>query len=442
MASKPYDVPDWGSNMAQPLLYHIRLIQDFLGMPLTGGNVDYSVCDHTEYPNNADPLHPDHKLREDIVKAVKWVIADLAKKGLWHISQEWLGVTAGVNEYVLPRTLIAPLSIRYRYSGSSPARWSAPLDIIYPDEYWTEHWETYQGVYPQYATLRQSQGHPLHYGGTITTANTENPPILIDVSANFAITQSGMEIDTGDRVFNTTKQSVGYVDYLTASTWKVQSGASGVSGNDITDSAMGGKGVVIGDILQFADTSWRLITAVNGNTVTLSSIIHRNAVPITDAITAFKIGTANRIVISGGNFFVTDTVEGMLGGATTGFAVNDTYAIEARVGEVDMLEIRPAFSFTDTAPTQSLMVQFWGYPPEPLRSHHEVGLPDVYEDLVRTKAIEYAIARDTGVIIPYPITLLEIAKQRHIHNVRSGDRYTRIMPANIRRPGYAFEFSP
>lgn len=410
-------------------------------MPLTGGNVDYSVCDHTQYPNNTDPLHPDHKLREDIVKAVRWVIADLAKHGSWHISREFLGVTAGVNEYVLPRKVIAPLAIQYRYSGSSPDRWAPPIDIIYPDEFWSEYWETFSGIYPQFATIRQSQGHLVHHEGTVTTANTENPPILIDSAANFATTQSGMEIDSGDRVFNKTKGSFGYVDYLTATTWKVQGAADSVSGNDVTDGAIGGAGVTIGDLFQFADNSWRLITAVNGNTVTLSSIIHRNAVPIADAVDSFKIGVANRIVISGGDFFVTDTVEGMLGGSASGFALNDAYHIEARVSEVDVLEIRPAFSTTDTAPTRSLMVQFWGYPPVPTRSHHEVGLPDHYEDAIRTKAIEYAIARDTGVVMPYPLTLREIAKQRRIHNVGSGDRYTRMTPGNVRRSGYAYQFT-
>jgi len=428
--------------MAQELLYHIRLLQDAMGMALTGGNVNYEDVDYAEYPDNTDPLHSDAKLREDILRGVYWVISDIAKQGGWQIKEEYMSVTAGVNEYVIPKNVVAPLALRFFFGN----RWTAPVDIIDPDEFHSDYWEEYQGVYPEYATLHVSQGRESHIESTITTANSDDPLVIHDSNQNFATTLSGQEIDRGDYVFNDTGGSYGFVDYLDITTSKVSAAAGTVSGNTVTAAAIGAASpaVAVGDILQLADNSWSLIISISGNDATCSRKVHGDSPTLATAATSFNIGTSNQVVIQDTSFFVDDLVEGLIGGDDNDLDLNDIYNIQARVPTIDILKIRPAFNFTDSEPTRSMKLEFWGLPPKPVKPFHEIGLPDHYEQAVHTKAKEFTMARDTGQSMPYSMTINEVAKQRRIHNVKSGDRYNKMTPPHLgrRQPRYqAYRFT-
>ena len=390
----------------------LNRLRDRIGSP----RVNYSNDNWATSSAATDPQHPETLLLEDLWQAMKEVAAD--SRGKWErrkirlLQNQW--------EYPLPSDCMCVWSVIYNFYG----RWDV-LDYLYHEEYWLHFSENILGSPPNYFTVQQGTSNPVHYTGTITTANADHPPILIDANANFGVTLTGEDINPGDKIFNITDDSSGYVRYLSAGTWKVTSVASEVTATTLTDPAGGfvANNVAIGDIILVEtgtpstgeEKNWGVINAVNSNLVVTYNRAYGTNDSLAGATTGYTIGTSDRIYLDHSGL-VKDTEEGLVGGAEGDFDEDDSYQVEDYYSTLDTLFLSEAPSTSDTLGTESLLLIYMPYPKQPLKHFHPVEMSEAYAPAIIAKMHEFAKARERGEEPQYEWLLDKGIGQRKLYN--------------------------
>ena len=374
-----------------------------IGMPLVG----YTAASWSSSAAATDPIHSETILLKDLQRAMNNVASDSRDK--WE--RKMLRVIASQYEYPLPQDCLTVLEVCHNFYGS----WKE-LDYLYHNEFFSQLDTNIQGYPPDYFTLQAQTSNLVHSQGTITTDNSDSPPILIDTSANFGVTISGEDTNPGDKIFNISDDSSGYVDYLYAGTWKKEAEADlGSSTTQLydADAAFISAGVAVGDIVtrtpQPADTenmAWGVVTVVTSDTLTVNHLYGHDELGWS-ANDAYKVGTSDRIYL---------TSAGLVGGENNDFEEDDVYQIESYYSTLDTILLSTVPGQSDDVGTETLMVIYVPKPKLPAKHWQRLELSDAYEDSIVAKMVEYAHKRERGEQPQYEFLLDKAIGQRKIYN--------------------------
>jgi len=365
-----------------------------------------------------DQLHSETILQGDLQKAMNHVAADSRDK--WE--RRMLRLIATQYEYPLPSDCMTLLEVAHNFYGD----WNE-LDYFYHNEFYMNFSTNVQSYPPERFTLQAKTSNPVHYTGTITTANADSPPVLIDTSANFGITLTGEDINPGDKIFNITDDSTGYVDYLSVGTWTVSGGAITTGGTTSLVTSADISGLSVGDILNKIGSSdtYAIISSISGSTISFSRLYNDENTGFAVSDT-FNAGTADRIYLTSSGL-VADTEEGLVGGAEGDFDEDDSYQVEDYYSTLDTLLLGSVPGQSDTLGTETLLIVYVPYPKFPLKYWHPIELSDAYEDALVAKMMEYARKREHGEAPQYEWLLDKAIGRRKLYNKgRLGHKRTHI----------------
>ncbi len=325
-----------------------------------------------------DPRHPDSVLEYDMYEAMKDIVLDSED----YIAKQDIRLVANQYEYSCPYDCMRIKIVQHVYNN----RWR-DLDFKSLAEL-TNYFDTsWTAAIPRVYTKTPGIHHAVHYSGQATVASAAKPPVLIDYSACYGITDTGEDIGQYDIVFNLTDYNAyGFINYIESTDWKVGDGASGqactgATATSVTDTGTNfiTSGVTYGDIVSRDDSkSWGVIHTVATNTVSFTTLHGTGAFA---ALDGYSIGTGNKITMT--NYALKrDVKEDMRGGEDN---IWETEAIASAVAGTYL-----ATSFTATTPADIADV--------------EVGHL-IYSQTtggIRTGAEVTAVDTTTGVITVYP----------------------------------------
>lgn len=400
--------------MAIPRYAILNLARDRIGV----SRVDYRDADWATSAVATDSQHSEDILVGDLWQAMKQVAADSRDK--WE--RRKIRLIANQYEYSLPQDCMTILEVVHNFYGS----WTE-INYLYHNEFFTGFSENILGYPPRFFTLQAQTSNPVHSVGAITTANAGSPPILIDTSANFGITLTGEDINPGDKIFNITDDSSGYVKYLHASSWKVESAtADSVEDNVLYDVDVDfvTSEVSVGDIIwtsgvtytTYSSVDWAVITNIQSANRVRYNIAYGDNENLDTAVGySYHIGKADRIYLTSSGL-VKDTEEGLVGGAEGDFDEDDEYQVEDYYSTLDTLLLSESPSTTDTLGTESMMLIYVPYPKQPLKHYHPVELSEAYTPAIIAKMVEYAKVRERGETPQYEWLLDKGIGQRKLYN--------------------------
>ena len=179
-------------------LFVLNRLQDLLGLPRTT---------NSSYPVNADPLHGDNILVEDIWEATKILTLDQSRRGTAQISEIYHPIVKGQDVYALPFNCCKLLDVEY-ISSRNP---QIQLEHVYYDQMVLNQFNSYHGIPSSYCLTEASARLVLR---TDTTTSAGMVELYEQDGIPFTTTTNGTQIEQGDLIFNKTTKAEGEVHMM------------------------------------------------------------------------------------------------------------------------------------------------------------------------------------------------------------------------------------